>query len=99
MHAIAPDVTASNTSPQCQQPIPPLSLCDPPVKMSPHAWIVVAGNRIWRNYENQRYQNMGVSESSAADVSQVFCSQISKADCRNKNGDSSRFLRLLKIIF
>ena len=49
--------------------------------------------------QTQRYQNMGVSESSAADVSQVFCSQISKADCRNKNGDSSRFLRLLKIIF
>ena len=41
---------------------------------------------------------MGVSESSAADVSQVFCSQISKADCRNKNGDCSRFLRLLRII-
>ena len=33
---------------------------------------------------------MGVSESSAADVSQVFCSQISKADCSDKNGDSIR---------
>ena len=31
--------------------------------------------------------------------SSFVCSQISKADCRNKNGDCSRFLRLLRIIF
>jgi len=57
-------------------------------------WKDIGRNLTLMSYDltqTQRYQNMGVSESSAADVSQVFCSQISKADCSDKNGDSIRF--------